>query len=79
LDIDLVNDNLARIRKVVDLPICVGFGIKDAKSAEAVSQNSDGVIVGSALVKFIEKYNGDKVKIQSSIINLATQIVGAIK
>ena len=50
LDVDSVATKLAEIRALTDLPVCVGFGIKDAKSARAVSQLSDGVVVGSVLV-----------------------------
>jgi tryptophan synthase alpha chain len=41
---------VARIRSVSDLPVAVGFGIKDADSAAAVSAVADGVVIGSALV-----------------------------
>jgi len=53
LDVDDVELNLKRIRAKTDLPLAVGFGISDGKSASAVSKISDGVIVGSALVKCI--------------------------
>ena len=36
-----------------DVPICVGFGIKDAASAAAVGAHADGVVVGSALVQLM--------------------------
>jgi len=32
------------------LPVCVGFGVKDAGSAAAIARGADGVVVGSALV-----------------------------
>jgi tryptophan synthase alpha chain len=32
------------------LPLCVGFGIKDAASARVVAESADGVVVGSVLV-----------------------------
>ena len=38
------------IRQHTDLPLAVGFGIKDAQSAQAVAEVADGVVVGSALV-----------------------------
>lgn len=53
LDVDDVDSNLARIRSKTDLPICVGFGISNGETAAAVSKISEGVIVGSALVKCI--------------------------
>ncbi|MFL0808870.1 MAG: tryptophan synthase subunit alpha [Agarilytica sp.] len=51
LDIDSVQTRLEEIRELTDLPTLVGFGIKDAESASAVASVSDGVIVGSVLVK----------------------------
>lgn len=54
LDIDSVVAKMAEIRAHTEIPICVGFGIKDASSAAAVAAVADGVIVGSALVSMIE-------------------------
>lgn len=53
LDVQAVADKLAVVRKYTDLPLGVGFGIKDAASAKAVSEVADGVIVGSVLVNKI--------------------------
>ncbi|MFV8781949.1 tryptophan synthase subunit alpha [Microbulbifer sp. SA54] len=53
LDLDSVRENLARIRRHTDLPLCVGFGIKDGASAKAVSAEGDGAVVGSVLVAAI--------------------------
>ncbi|GHB29621.1 tryptophan synthase subunit alpha [Salinicola rhizosphaerae] len=50
LDADAVGEQLARLRGLTDLPLCVGFGIRDGASAAAVGRVADGVIVGSALV-----------------------------
>lgn len=40
-----------RLRSVTTLPICVGFGVTDARQAAAVTAIADGVVVGSAIVK----------------------------
>jgi len=50
LDLDSVKAKLSTIRKLTDLPICVGFGIKDGESAKAVSEHGDGAVVGSIFV-----------------------------
>ncbi len=50
LDVDAVKTKLAEFGKLTDLPVCVGFGIKDAASARAVAQLADGVVIGSVLV-----------------------------
>jgi len=53
LDLDSVRENLARIRRHTDLPLCVGFGIKDGASAKSVSADGDGAVVGSVLVSAV--------------------------
>ena len=50
LDSSDVGVHLDLIRAETGLPICVGFGIKDAESAAAVGVMADGVVVGSALI-----------------------------
>ena len=50
LDTALVADKLRWLRGLTDLPVMVGFGIKDARAAQAVGRHADGVVVGSALV-----------------------------
>ncbi len=44
------------IRKYSDKPAAVGFGINKPEQAQKYSSIADGVIVGSAIVKMIEKY-----------------------
>jgi tryptophan synthase alpha chain len=55
LAIDEVSEKVAGIRDATDLPVGVGFGIKDADSARAVARVADAVVVGSAIVGRIEK------------------------
>lgn len=50
LDPDAVGEKLRWLRGLTDLPVMVGFGIKDGASAEAVARHADGAVVGSALV-----------------------------
>ncbi len=57
LSVDL-KTNLAKIKKLTFLPVCVGFGISNAQQAKAVSKISDGVIIGSAIVEKIKKNIG---------------------
>lgn len=47
------------INKNVSCPACVGFGISSPEQASKMSKYCDGVIVGSAIVKIIEKYGED--------------------
>jgi len=50
IDHSAVGDKVTMIKEKTDLPVCVGFGIKDAVSAKAVAEHSDGVVVGSVIV-----------------------------
>lgn len=50
LDIQSVKEKVDKIQSITDLPICVGFGIKDEQSAQKISQIAQGAVVGSALV-----------------------------
>ena len=45
-----IAENVARLRRATELPVLVGFGIKDGKTAKAVAEHADGVVVGAALV-----------------------------
>ncbi|MBI3772135.1 MAG: tryptophan synthase subunit alpha [Gammaproteobacteria bacterium] len=53
LDVAAVAGKLEQIRRHTDLPIGVGFGIRDAASAAQVAKIADAVVVGSAIVKRI--------------------------
>lgn len=55
IDVDSVATKLKEIKAVSDLPIAVGFGIRTIPDAKAVSEIADGVIIGSAFVRIIEK------------------------
>lgn len=43
-----------KVRKRVNLPVAVGFGISTPEQVEAVGKIADGVVVGSALVRVVE-------------------------
>ncbi len=47
---EAVGPAVARIKAATDLPVCVGFGVRSAETAEAIAGVADGVVVGSAIV-----------------------------
>ena len=49
---------VGRLRQITCLPLAVGFGISTPQQVEEVARVADGVVVGSALVRFIEKNAG---------------------
>ena len=48
-----VSQAVSRIKRHTQLPVCVGFGIRNAESARAIAAHADGVAVGTALVDAI--------------------------
>jgi tryptophan synthase alpha chain len=54
LDTQSVAEAIPRIRACVNVPVGVGFGIRDAQSARAVADVSDGVVIGSRLIELME-------------------------
>ncbi len=50
-----LSENLRKIKKIAKKPVCAGFGISTREQVKAVSEIADGVIVGSAIVKVIER------------------------
>jgi tryptophan synthase alpha chain len=55
LDVADVKSRLAEIRRHTQLPVAVGFGVRDAQTAARVGSVADAVVVGSALVAMIEQ------------------------
>ncbi|WP_426417518.1 tryptophan synthase subunit alpha [Aestuariirhabdus sp. LZHN29] len=55
LDTKAVAERIGVMRSITDLPLGVGFGIRDGESAASISQCSDGVVVGSVLVDQVAK------------------------
>jgi len=47
------------VKEVKDIPCAIGFGISNPEQAKKMAAISDGVIVGSAIVKIIEEYGAD--------------------
>lgn len=74
LDVDAVKARLSLVREYSDLPLGVGFGIKDAATAALVAPVADAVVVGSALVKLIEANPDDHGRIVQTIADLIAEI-----
>jgi tryptophan synthase alpha chain len=49
-----VEDAVSRIRKISDVPVCVGFGISTPEQVSEIGRFADGAVVGSAIVNLIE-------------------------
>ena len=58
-DIDSIIDI---IRANTDVPCAIGFGISTPEQAKTMASEADGVIVGSAIIKLLEKYGKEAPK-----------------
>ena len=61
IDTAAVAAMVPRIKRHVKLPVGVGFGIRDAKTAQAVAAVSDAVVIGTALVQLLETQTRENV------------------
>ncbi len=70
-DVADVERHVADIRALSDLPVAVGFGIKDADSARSIAGVADGVVVGSALVDALARAGDHTAAIEAAAALLA--------
>lgn len=76
---DTVGGVISELKKLTDVPVCVGFGIsKPEHAAAVVAAGADGVIIGSKIVKLIEDNLDDKKKILSEISSFLSDVKKAI-
>ena len=61
VDTSAVEAMLPRIRQHVSIPVGVGFGIRDAQTAQAVSRVSDAVIIGSRIIDLLDNQPHEKI------------------
>lgn len=68
LDTEAVAAKLAVLRRHINVPIGVGFGISDAQSAAKIAAVADAVIVGSRIVREIEEHPGREAEAAAALV-----------
>ena len=82
LDAEESGGQVARLKKLTTLPVCVGFGIATPEDVAAVARVADGVVIGSAYERTIEENLDNNTTIaehigkQTSAYKAATRMVG---
>jgi tryptophan synthase alpha chain len=61
LDTEAVGQMIPRIREHVSIPVGVGFGIRDARTAHAVGSAADAVVIGTRIIQLIDGQPREKV------------------
>lgn len=69
---------IERVREHVSVPLALGFGIDGPEKASRVSPVVDGVVVGSAIVRIIEKYGQEKERLLDEVKTFTAGIKTAI-
>ncbi len=82
-DYSQVSEAVRRIKGHTDLPVAVGFGVKNAENAKAIATHADGVVVGSALIDALkrsldadDRATGETV---AAVTALVSQIAGGVR
>jgi tryptophan synthase alpha chain len=82
-DLSGVGMAVARIKRHTNLPVAVGFGVKNAVTAEAIAKQADGVVVGTALVdalkRSLDKENRATAQTVSAVSDLVADIAGGVR
>ena len=77
---DTVEGLVGKLKKLTNVPVCVGFGISKPEHATAVAQaGADGVIIGSKVVQLIEQNLGNREKMLVEISSLLSAVRSALE
>jgi tryptophan synthase alpha chain len=73
-NIDKLKSSIKKIRKYSKLPIVAGFGINNKKNVKEICKIADGAVVGSSIIKLIEKNLNNKKRLLKSVGNFVEDL-----
>jgi tryptophan synthase alpha chain len=77
---DTVEELVGKLKKLTNVPVCVGFGISKPEHAAAIaSAGADGVIIGSKIVGLIEENLGNREKMLAEISTFLSGVRSALE
>jgi tryptophan synthase alpha chain len=71
-----IEEAVAALKAATDIPVAVGFGVREPAQAAAIAAHADGVVVGSAFVDLVGEYGA---KAPDKLKELTASMVQAIK
>ncbi|MET0675039.1 MAG: tryptophan synthase subunit alpha [Bradyrhizobium sp.] len=77
-DSTVVGQAVARIKGHTKLPVCVGFGIRTPEAARAIAENSNGAVVGTALVDALRGTLDAEGRATSKTVGAVADLVAAL-
>jgi tryptophan synthase alpha chain len=69
---------VASLKRVASVPVCIGFGISTPEQAAEAARFGDGVIVGSHLVRLVEKHGADPEAAVTAVRERARELAAAV-
>lgn len=78
IDFAEIEKQVQQIKQYVTLPIAIGFGIRDGKTAAAMAKFAEAIVVGSAYVSIIEQYGDNKTLLLSKLADFTQELRAAI-
>lgn len=76
-DKDQIQHHIEQIRQKTELPIMIGFGIRNADQVKEMAEISDGVVVGSALVSRLDE-QGSSQEILTNLSDFVKTLASAL-
>ncbi|HCP50448.1 MAG TPA: tryptophan synthase subunit alpha [Gammaproteobacteria bacterium] len=72
MEVEGVRKEVLRVQSYTELPVMVGFGVKDAQDVRRIAKYADGVVVGSALVRTMDA-------LQNSVLEIPDALEAQVK
>lgn len=79
IGVDAARAAVERLKRSTDLPIAVGFGVRDAQSASAIARVADAVVVGSAFVDIVAKAAADGTPVAQAVSAKVNELARAVR
>lgn len=73
-----MKSRIKKVKKIMSMPVCAGFGISNPAQAKEISEYADGIIIGSAIQRIIEKNGQELEKCKQELFDFANSIVLAL-
>lgn len=76
---NVVGEMVGQLKKLTDVPVCVGFGVSKPEHAASIANaGADGIIIGSKIVGMIEENLGNKEKLLAELSGFLSEVKKAI-
>ncbi len=79
IGVDAARAAVERLKRSTDLPIAVGFGVRNADAASAIARVADAVVVGSAFVDVVAQAAADGAPVAAAVTAKVQELARAVR